>query len=66
MNVTPLLPNMLRPVEVCKRLGISRSTLYHWVDQGRFPHPVLVGPGVRGWREDVLRRWLAEREKAVA
>jgi len=25
--------------------GLSRSTIYEWVQQGRFPKPVKLGPG---------------------
>lgn len=66
MNTAIEFPILLRTNEVCSRLGIARATLENWVRSGRFPHPVVIGPGVRAWRQDVLKRWLAERERAVA
>jgi prophage regulatory protein len=55
------LPRYLRAPEVANRLGISKSTLWKWTDEGRFPKPALVGPNVRAWRDDVVAAWMRKR-----
>jgi prophage regulatory protein len=54
----------IRLPEVVRRVGISRSSVWLWVRQGRFPRPVRVGPRVTCWRESEVDRWIAERVEA--
>ena len=35
----------------------SRSTLWRWCREGRFPPPEWIGPNRRGWRRRLLREW---------
>lgn len=44
--------------------GLSRSTLYAMIADGRFPPPVKLGTRAVGWREADLNEWLASREAA--
>lgn len=44
--------------------GLSRSTLYAMIAEGRFPAPVKLGTRAVGWREADLNEWLASREAA--
>ena len=44
--------------------GLSRSTLYAMIAEGRFPAPVKLGTRAVGWRETDLTAWLASREAA--
>ena len=44
--------------------GLSRSTLYAMIAEGRFPAPVKLGTRAVGWRETGLTTWLASREAA--
>ena len=39
----------LRLPEVLARTGLSRSTIYVRLDQGRFPRPVSLGGRAVGW-----------------
>lgn len=61
-------PRVLRRREVERRVGHSRSTLYAWISQGRFPAPVRVGARTVAWVESEVSDWLrarvAEREAA--
>jgi len=57
----PRTDRALRVDEVLRRLGVSRSTLYRWSRRGHFPRPVQLGPGVIGYSERDVVRWLAER-----
>lgn len=50
-------PKYLRDVVVCERLGISRSTLWKWVDEGRFPPPHDLGSRTKRWHVDDIEAW---------
>jgi prophage regulatory protein len=51
----------LRLPEVVRRVGISRSSVWLWVRQGRFPEPIRVGPRVTCWRQTEIDRWIEAR-----
>jgi prophage regulatory protein len=44
--------------------GLSRSTIYDFVSQGRFPKPVQISPRVVGWIEEEVLAWMHERISA--
>ena len=51
----------LRLPEVVARTGLSRSTIYVRLDQGRFPRPVSLGGRAVGWIEAEVDEWMRER-----
>ena len=51
----------LRLPEVMARTGLSRSTIYVRLDQGRFPKPVSLGGRAVGWIEAEVDKWIRER-----
>ena len=51
----------LRLPEVQARTGLSRSTIYVRLDQGRFPRPVSLGSRAVGWIEAEVDEWIRER-----
>ncbi len=51
----------LRLPEVLVRTGLSRSTIYVRLDQGRFPRPVSLGARAVGWIESEVDEWIRER-----
>ena len=51
----------LRLPEVLARTGLSRSTIYVRLDQGRFPRPVSLGGRAVGWIEAEVDEWMRER-----
>jgi prophage regulatory protein len=52
---------LLRLPRVLERVGVSRSTAWLWIRQGRFPKPVKIGPNITAWRESEIESWIAER-----
>lgn len=44
--------------------GISRTTLWEWRRLGLFPEPIILGAGLRGWRESAITEWLETRPAA--
>jgi len=51
----------LRLPEVLARTGLSRSTIYVRLEQGRFPRPVSLGSRAVGWIEAEVDEWMCER-----
>lgn len=51
----------LRLPEVLARTGLSRSTVYVRLEQGRFPRPVSLGGRAVGWIEAEVDDWIRER-----
>jgi excisionase family DNA binding protein len=59
------MDELLRPADVARMLGVSRTWLYDAAKDGRIPSVRIGGPGgpVRFVRED-LERWLDEARAA--
>lgn len=61
---------LIKLQDVCKLLQISRATIYRWVEEGKFPQPVVLGQddgkrsAVRWYLTEVLD-WLKEKPKGV-
>ena len=43
--------------DLCKQIGVSRTTIYRWINEGTFPSPVRMGPGAVRWRSEDVERW---------
>ena len=53
------MPHKILRLPVVKaRTGLSRSTIYLRVSQGRFPSPVSLGGRAVGWIEAEVDAWL--------
>ena len=55
---------LLRRSEVEARVGLSRSSLYRAMSDGRFPRPVRLAARAVGWREIDIEDWIAHRPAA--
>lgn len=49
---------ILRRKQVESRIGLSRSTLYDYIQAGRFPPPIRVGTRAVGWLASEVDAWL--------
>jgi predicted DNA-binding transcriptional regulator AlpA len=56
----------LRPSEIQKMLGVSRTTFWSLRKSGAFPLAIKLSPGVEVWRRSDIIAWLAEREADAA
>jgi prophage regulatory protein len=54
---------ILRLPIVLDRTGLSRSTVYQRVTEGRFPRPVSLGARAVGWIETEVEEWIARQIK---
>ena len=52
---------ILRLPNVLNRTGLSRSTVYLRVTEGRFPRPVSLGARAVGWIETEVEEWIARQ-----
>jgi prophage regulatory protein len=56
---------LLRISEVCEWLNVSKSTIYKWVKEERFPQPIILGDHASRWLESDLIAWLEECPRGV-
>lgn len=52
---------ILRLPTVKARTGLSRSTIYLRISEGKFPRPVSLGSRAVGWVEAEIQNWLEQR-----
>lgn len=43
--------------------GLSRSTIYMWIEAKVFPAPINLGPRAVGWVESEVIDWIEQRIK---
>jgi prophage regulatory protein len=55
---------LLRLSDVCEMVGLSRSTIYSAMANGRFPRAIRVGARSVRWRSTDVGAWLAAQEAA--
>lgn len=59
-NPESQLPPLCRVRQLLTVLPIGRSTVFKWVEEGRFPAPIKLG-GCTVWRREDVLAWLAEK-----
>lgn len=47
----------LRPSEVLRLTGVSKSTLYEWIAKGRFPKPIKLSKTIAVWPAREISDW---------
>ncbi|PSU04732.1 AlpA family phage regulatory protein [Photobacterium ganghwense] len=58
---TKPVTRFIKPTEMQRLLGVSRSTLYRGIRSGCFPTPIKLSENKIGWREDDFNAWLYNR-----
>ena len=53
--------SFIRLGQVKARTGLSRSTLYAYIRDGRFPSPVTISDRCVAWIESEIDAWIADR-----
>ena len=59
-----MLKQIYRFPEVMKLTGLSRSSIYLAVSQGKFPKPIKIGIRAIGWSEEALAEWQQKIQEA--
>ena len=52
---------VVRLPRVKAKTGLSRSTIYAQIAQGKSPRPLTLGPRAVGWLEADIEAWLLSR-----
>ena len=52
---------ILRLKDVIEMTGLSRSTIYLRMDQGKFPQQINLGSRAVGWIGSEIKEWIEER-----
>ena len=47
--------------ELLNLVGVTRSTLYRWMDAGTFPKQISVGGNTVVWVESVVTAWMEDQ-----
>ncbi len=48
------MSNFLRIVEVMKKTGIAKSTIWLWVKEGKFSKPLKLSQRITVWEEEKI------------
>ncbi len=56
-----MVQRFMRLPEVCRTLGLPKSTLYKLMSEGDFPRPVKLTSRVSAWLEEEIDGWKQER-----
>ena len=54
-------PRFVRLPEVLNLVGVTRSTLYRWMDEGTFPKQIHLGPRTIVWNEREVVQWMEDQ-----
>lgn len=52
---------LIRLAEVKRRTGMSTSTIYRWMKEGKFPNSRSIGGRIAVWPESELDEWIAAK-----
>lgn len=48
--------------DLANRYGVARATPWRWIQAGRFPAPVKLGPNCTRWKLADIEAWEAKQE----
>ncbi len=55
---------VIRRAQVIAVTGLSKATIYRYMDKGAFPRPIPLGERSVGWIEEEVMAWLVSRAQA--
>lgn len=53
--------NIIRPKNLMKLIGVSRSTLWRMEKAGKLPAKVIISDRICGWKQAEIESWLDEK-----
>ncbi|NOJ11286.1 helix-turn-helix transcriptional regulator [Vibrio splendidus] len=59
----PTTSRLMRLKEVTQITGISRSSLYKYLNEGKFPRPVSLGARSVAWVDHEIQAWITTKMK---
>lgn len=64
-QLTLLNDRILRLEEVKERTGLSRSSIYAYMREGKFPSCIRLGARSVGWYDGEIKAWQRSRARTV-
>lgn len=61
--IDPSRNRILRLPDVKARTGLSRSSIYAYIKDGKFPQHIALGERSVGWYESEVDAWVASRQR---
>lgn len=58
------IDRIIRMPEVEKTVGLKKSSIYSMVKDGKFPKPVKISQGAKGWFESEVQAWITKKKTA--
>jgi prophage regulatory protein len=55
-------PKVLRMKQLPDVLGVSKSAIYTWIREDKFPKPIKLN-GVSAWDTNDIDNWIAEKKE---
>lgn len=61
---TSIETRVIRMKELIRITGLSRTTIWRWVNSGDLPIPIILGTSNIGWLAAEIYEWLKTRPRA--
>ncbi|MCJ8349177.1 AlpA family transcriptional regulator [Moritella sp.] len=61
INTSTNPPRLLRLTEVRYLTGLSKSSIYNYMNKGLFPHSIALGLRSVAWAEYDIQLWINDR-----
>lgn len=61
-----IIPKFYRVSQLVEMLNVSKSSIYLWVSQGKFPKSFKIGGGTSVWSDLDISEWIEEKKKEAA
>jgi prophage regulatory protein len=59
-----IIPKFYRVSQLVEMLNVSKSSIYLWVSQGKFPKSFKIGGGTSVWSEIDISEWIDSLNKS--
>ena len=59
-----IIPKFYRVSQLVDMLNVSKSSIYLWVSQGKFPKSFKIGGGTSVWSEIDISEWIDSLNKS--
>lgn len=62
-NTSP--DRLLKLPDVMSRVSLSKTTIYQYISEGKFPPAAHLGPHCVRWRESLINQWICSRSTTI-
>lgn len=59
------MSKIIKLPEVIEYTALSRSSIYAYIQQNKFPAPIRLGKRAVGWSMEAIQKWVGERSQAI-